>query len=81
MSEYKMKHHHSETGKHSGRIPSWIDGGSEILPMGCKMKHEAHMEGAGQVAHYPDTYEAVQSVQKREVAKIHGHKIVQGERE
>lgn len=69
--------------KEAKRYPGWMgspkSGG--FLPMGCKDKKEAGMEGAGQVSNYPDTFEAVQSVQKREVAKLKANKLAAGQRD
>lgn len=69
--------------KETKRYPSWMGSpkSGEFLPMGCKAKKEAGMEGAGGLDKYPDTFEAVQSVQKREVAKLKAHKVSDGERE
>ena len=65
------------------RMPSWMGSSSKesALPMGCKVKIEKQVTGAGELSSYPDTVEQITKNQEREVAKIRRHKISEGERE
>lgn len=54
---------------------SWMGGKGKdmIMPMGAKTKSESSAEGAGKVAQYGDTTEAIKASQNASIGKIKGH--------
>ena len=62
---------------------SWMGsaGKDMVMPAGCKTKSmESAGEGAGDLAKYEDTEEAIRSQQKAGIAKAKGHSMKPGYR-
>jgi hypothetical protein len=54
--------------------------GSPRFPVGNKLKSESSAEGAGNVAKYEDTTEAIKGLQTAGIRKAESHKMKDGNR-
>lgn len=52
---------------------SWIGAGSGNLPHGVKSKEYTCAEGAGALANYEETSEAIKASQEAGIKKVHGN--------
>lgn len=61
---------------------SWMGGASKgsVFPEGVKVKKEMSAEGAGKMARYADTSEAVKAEQDKNISKAKAHPMKDGYR-
>jgi hypothetical protein len=70
-----MARRHIMGGQRIDDHKSWVGKGSKgsVFPMGVKTKEASSAEGAGELARYEDTSEAIKAQQKLGVAKMKAH--------